>query len=215
MLYVQVNNSVYHVNVVHSSGRKSCVLLLLRVDQTISLSAHFAPSLVTQTTAILCFSGYWLKWNWHLQRIWQCCTNRRWRSRSLIVNLFTLISGVQGLLPTEPGLWLSTVIGHVHLLPRLSDQPTGRGHRVRPARTRRQVEEAGGAGCGCGCCSRQELSWATPAPTSLLIPPAHKQQVYSWPTTLLVNTLVPLYNLQSLLVFIKSSKFKYWHSYSI
>lgn len=143
---------------------RSCVLLLLRVDQTISLSAHFAPSLVTQTTAILWnsfyLSGYWLKWNQHLQRIWQCCTNRRWRSRSLIVNLFTLISGVQGLLPTEPGLWLSTVIGHVHLLPRLSDQPTGRGHRVWPARARRQVEEAGGAGCGRGRCSGQELSWA-------------------------------------------------------
>lgn len=74
--------------------------------------------------------------------------------------MFISIAGLQRLLPTEPSVRLPAAVGHVYVLPWLSDQPAGRSHRVRPAWARRQVEEAGRASVGRGGANNagQELS---------------------------------------------------------
>lgn len=141
--------------------------------------------------------GIDLKWNQHFQKIWKCCTNHRWTSGSFIGRLMCSLQ-----LQVYRDFFR---LNQVFDFQRLSDTCTYfRGcpiNRLDVAiaydlpelvgKFKKQAERVVEAAAAQGK-SWAGLATATPAATSLLVPPAHKlQQIYSWLTTLAFTSHSP------------------------
>lgn len=78
---------------------------------------------------------------------------------------------VPRLLPSEQPIRVPAVIGHLHLLPRLSNHEAGRGHRLRSPRASRPLQEDGRDRHTPG--HAQELMHPRTNDTPLLIPASY------------------------------------------